>query len=528
MGGWVGVGASFHVNHPLHFVFSRRAIFSLVIISTLLLPVAAVAQAYPELQTQAFAGSAGRDIPKRLYKGADGALYLAGATETADKNLEGYVARLDPATNTLLWERYLRGNGNEMIADLVQQDTVLYCAGSTGSALPHPEEGSQTFAADYLVVALHAKTGRVLWQRTLGGSGADRAAGIALLLRGELVVAGTSASRDHDVAPDSTQTGGNGWVAHLLGNGMAVRYRVLGGSGQDVITSVAGCKNGGVLLAGLSYSKEIAGSAAAGGAPWVLRLNDKLETVWQYAYPQTGRYAVNRVVETYDGGALVVGAVERAERGSQFWLLRLNAKGEMVFEKTFGESGYEELTAAAQCADKGIVATGYAYNSSSGSAYFKGRHDLWVLRMDGSGNIVWQQTYGGPQNEKGVDVLEYAPGMFYVLGEKENHFTADSSRQEDYWLLGIGERPCIDLKPGFRIEPEGTTYTRGDVLRFINTSAGGQRWYWDYGDGTHSTERSPVKRYTKAGRYLVTLSVFMNERCRLTYSLPYTIEVREP
>lgn len=489
----------------------------------------AVAQSYPVLEAQTFIGTAGKDIPKRLYRAPYGTLYITGATENIDGNWDGYVARLDTA-NSIVWERNLRGNGNEVVVDVMQRDSILYCAGSTGSALPHAEEGSQNFAADYFVLALHARTGRVLWQRTLGGAEADHATALAIMPNGDLLVTGTTASRNLDVQPDATQQLTNGWLIQLSPKGMAVRYRVLGGSGHDMINSMAVCRSGGVLVAGVTYSKEMAGGAAQHGAPWVARLNDKLEMLWQFAYPQTGRYVVSRVIETADGGVLLAGGVERAElvgKGSQFWILRLNNRGEMVYEKTLGESGYEMLSAIATCADKGFVATGYSYYRSSGSAYFKGRHDLWGLRFDATGKLVWQQTYGGPGDERGVDILEAAPGRFVLLGQKENHFTTDSSRKEDHWLLSITEHPCIDLKPAFRIEPEGTSYTRDEVLRFINTSAGGQRWYWDYGDGTHSTERSPVKKFSKSGRYRITLSVFMNESCRLTYSLPYTIEVKD-
>src|SRR5439155_10347173 len=71
------------------------------------------------------------------------------------------------------------------------------------------------------------------------------------------------------------------------------------------------------------------------------------------------------------------------------------------WQRTFGGSNDETLTALQQTADGGFILGGYSYSSASGtktSTNFGGA-DFWVVRLDGNGNKLWEQSFGGSDND---------------------------------------------------------------------------------------------------------------------------------
>ncbi len=197
----------------------------------------------------------------------------------------------------------------------------------------------------------------------------------------------------------------------------------------------------------------------------------------------------------------------------------------MLFSKKWGGTGHEHLSNFVITEDGGIIATGYSFYENLENEYIKGQYDLWVIRMDAYGNIIWQKTYGGPGNEKGIDIVEYTPGVFYVLGQKYNTFEKEGDKQEDFWVLKIEEMSCDEVKPIFSMDIVNDEEKLGVPIKFTNKSNLGERWLWNFGDGTTSQERDVIKSYTKPGFFYVSLTVFVNENCYKVYTYPKYITI---
>ncbi|WP_054840692.1 hypothetical protein [Thermococcus peptonophilus] len=81
--------------------------------------------------------------------------------------------------------------------------------------------------------------------------------------------------------------------------------------------------------------------------------------------------------------------------------------GNVIWQKTYGGNSEDEANAVAVTNSGGdIIVAGYTYSFGAG------RSDVWVLRLDGNGNIVWQKTYGGNLRDR-ANVVAMAPQMGY-------------------------------------------------------------------------------------------------------------------
>jgi len=491
------------------------------------------AQSYPTLERQAFYGSAENETAVRLLKGTDRSLILVGNLLPEGGNVpfstSGNLICIDPLTNTQRWSKTLAPG--IQLTDGAWADTSLFVTGIQHTPVHGKQDVLRPQVNAYLA-KLHTSTGAHLWERMLGGSEADVAYAVTASAGAGCTIAGYSWSSDPPISPTGSQTESNCLFARYAAQGQPLRYQLYGGSSVEWISTMAQTGTGGYLLAGITHSTDWEGTPA--GAPFVLRTDEWGTVLWRYTYRQAGSYTVARVISTYDGGAMLAGSSTEAGMGSQFWLLRLNANGEMIFSKTYGDYGQESLSSIAECSDHGVIAVGTAYYENGKTPYFKGGQDVWLLRLDASGNLIWQQGYGGPFNETGADVMEFAPSVFYALGTKENRFISGEKRKQDYWLVKVTEQPCSTLLAKFSVRDDQTEVIVGQALQFLpaadesSDSSTPDRWVWDFGDGTRSTEHSPTKRYKKAGRFIVRLTVYKNENCRVSWQLPQPLEIKEP
>ncbi|MEL6135058.1 MAG: PKD domain-containing protein, partial [Bacteroidota bacterium] len=185
----------------------------------------------------------------------------------------------------------------------------------------------------------------------------------------------------------------------------------------------------------------------------------------------------------------------------------------------------EYLTSLALCQNGGFIFGGYSTPRGKIGTLNKGEDDFWMIRTDARGRTVWQNTYGGPNNERCSDLIEYRKGVYFAIGQKLNDFSEDKEGDEDFWMVKIEELPADSIEADIFIRAKNYKIDRLVPTRFRAKYKYGDRFLWDFGDGTTSTEEQPLKAYQLSGVYEVKLTVFVNETCEQTVTLPKKIEV---
>ena len=132
------------------------------------------------------------------------------------------------------------------------------------------------------------------------------------------------------------------------------------------------------------------------------------------------------VQQTTDGGYILAGRASSFWSGNtNVWLIKTDANGNKVWDKTFGGSSYDEAYAVQQTSDSGYILAGYT------RSFGAGEDDAWLIKTDADGNKVWDTTLGGSNYEEAYAVQQMSDGG-YILAGYTRSFGAG---EDDAWLI---------------------------------------------------------------------------------------------
>ena len=133
------------------------------------------------------------------------------------------------------------------------------------------------------------------------------------------------------------------------------------------------------------------------------------EPIWEKTYGGDATDQAFCVEATEDGGFLVLAETDSLGAGERdLYVLRLDEFGELIWEETYGGSGTEWAKDLIRTSDGGFLLVGET--DSFGESF-----DAYVVKLDESGAILWEATLGGDDNETGVAALEAENGDLLVL-----------------------------------------------------------------------------------------------------------------
>lgn len=497
----------------------------LLLIISLLAYQSSLAQMFPDLVLHRFYDNLGEDIPRRLIKAPDGHLFIGGNTvveaEWGKDCANIWLLKVD-TLGKIIWEEEVRLDGCEELRDLIAtEDGGVVFAGVTASLVHGQEQGGEGYGGNYFVGKVDS-IGRLEWIQSYGGSQLDQAYGLVEGLYHEYMVVGGSHSHDGQVGENRGMS--DLWTLKIDTKGQPRYSRVMGGPLNDWGTAITASQNGDYLISGVTHGQSRGQTASEQG--WLLRLRQSGEPLWEKTlYRDRGGFLTD-LRETPEGSLMVVGTHAGDNDTRDFWWMCTDAAGNTRWEWHPSGPDDEVLTSVDLCDDGGYILGGYSLPREGGDLYAKGGEDFWLIRTNAYGQIIWRNTYGGPEHERCLDVVAYRPGVFYAIGQKVNRFTRGPQKaDQDFWLVRIEELPADSIQADIFVRASDFRITRKTPTRFRAICAHGDRFLWDFGDGTTSREPDPLKSYDLAGTYQVKLTIFANETCRETVTLTQELEV---
>ena len=240
------------------------------------------------------------------------------------------------------------------------------------------------------------------WSRTYGGAVSEQGLhDIAQLPGGRLVVAGYSASFG-----GPTQAN---WFLNLqLGNGDVQLEGASTSSFGGFTDGACIAADGGALFLGRDVLDIFHEHDA-----WAMRLDADGDVAWTLGFwrPGAGRHFLFDAAELDDRSWVAAGATGILDQPPQAgWIVRIAADGSLLWQFEYGGGSVEAAHAVTTTADGGFVVAGASSSSGAGS------DDVWVMKVDGAGAIVWQRTFGGGDADAAEDIVELADGGFAVVG----------------------------------------------------------------------------------------------------------------
>ena len=190
------------------------------------------------------------------------------------------------------------------------------------------------------------------------------------------------------------------------GDGDTLWTRTYGGSEYECGYSVAQTTDGGYIVVGRTYS-----FVTFSYEVYILKLTSLGDSVWTRRYGGNDDDRGYSVAQTTDGGYIVAGRTNSYGAGSyDVYVLKLNSSGDSVWTRTYGGSFNDRGHSVAQTFDGGYIVTGVTRSFGAHS------DDIYVLKLSSSGDTVWTRTYGGSDWDVGQSVVQTSDGGYIIAG----------------------------------------------------------------------------------------------------------------
>ena len=343
---------------------------------------------------------------------SDGGFAVAGVTNALDEENSAFWLIKTDAYGNMEWNQtYEVTNERTFVYSLIVTSDGGYLLAGSGMLLV---SGGTLVKTDAL--------GNFEWSKTY-----DKIChAVVETSDGGYMLAGSTKPREPStsgIAIDSGDDEANDfWLAKTDTTGTVQWSKTYGGPEEDVAYELIKTSDGGYALAGYTggYQNEDV---------WLVKTDEFGNVEWDKTY-ETTRSNLPFVippfalVETPDGGytlTVPLGDIHEVDLG----LIKTDANGNKEWNQTIGGPDRDWATAMLVTSDGGYIIAG---NTESSGA---GEFDFWLVRTDASGNLVWKQTYGGPGYDFVYSMVQTTDGEYAVVG-RTTSFGAESN---DFWLV---------------------------------------------------------------------------------------------
>jgi len=363
-----------------------------------------VAQAPSWEWVKTFGGSED-DWGYSVQQTSDGGFILVGYTASFGAGGPDVWLIKTDADGNKLWDRTFGGGGSDWGSSVQQtSDGGFIIVGDTAS-----------FGAGWADVWL-IKTdanGNKQWDRTFGGGGLDSGRSVQQTSDGGFIIVGYTASFG----------AGDVWLIKTDADGNKLWDRTFGGGGSDSGRSVQQTSDGGFIIVGYTAS-------FGAGDVWLIKTDADGNKLWDRTFGGGNLDEGLSVQQTSDGGFIIVGWTwSFGAGGPDVWLIKTDANGNKQWDRTFGGSDWDEGWSVQQTSDGGFILVGWTWSFGAGGP------DVWLIKTDADGNKLWDRTFGGSMVDRGYSVQQTSDGGFIIVGATRSFGAGD------YDVLLIKSRP---------------------------------------------------------------------------------------
>lgn len=218
--------------------------------------------------------------------------------------------------------------------------------------------------------------------------------------------------------------------------------KTYGGSNQDWGKAIYKVPGSDLIFLGESKSDDgdLTGNLGETDIVW-MRLDTLGNILLQHLFGGDSSEFVGSIIRAYGFGYIILGSTNSPMPGKHgswdIWVIRISGSGNVVWTKLLGGSGYEVGESIIRTSDSCYAILGYTNSDDGDVTVNKGQSDLWLVKIDQLGNIIWQNTYGGPGDDYGYDLIENDDGGFMLCGSNTSSGGDVSFNHggADFWVI---------------------------------------------------------------------------------------------
>ncbi|HEX7320669.1 MAG TPA: hypothetical protein VF399_10000 [bacterium] len=371
----------------------------LKLIVGMLLPLILPAQAPDTLWTRIY-NKSDWDEGYSIKQANDGGYVVCGETNLyGNDNYQIYIIKTD-ANGDTVWTRCYGGSNDELATSV--EKTSDNCYVIVGWTTSYGAGGH-----DIYLLKINQQ-GDALWTSTYGGLDYDFAWDVAEVAGNGYIIAGVTESLSDSF--------GDVYLIKTDNVGSIVWSKTYGGDNVDVGSHVQQTYDGGFMIAGWTIS------SGAGSVDFYLIKTDSLgDTLWTRTYGGDSMDVCYSAQQTLDSGFIMVGLTTSFGAGAgDVYLVKTNSNGDTTWSKTYGGSASEVGFSVQQTQDNGYIICGGT------NSYGMGNTDVYLIRVDPWGNLLWSATYGEADfMDEGYCVQTTSDNGYIISGYKESVYTGD-------------------------------------------------------------------------------------------------------
>ena len=314
---------------------------------------------------------------------------------------------------------------------------------------------------------------------TYGGSKEDIAHGVTITSDGGFVVIGNTMSTDGNFLIKDNE-GSDIFLMKFSESNSLEWTQVYGGSKDDRGYDVVQLLDEGFALVGHSKSDDGDASVNQGQHDnWVIRTDSKGLLLWQKSFGFLGHDHAYSITSTSDGGLFFNGFLDvtasngRGQDGKrnyltkkhgvgEFWCHKLDRNGNLQWRRYFGGTSNDRSYDAIETNRGDFILTGSSESQDIDISNPKGGYDIWVVKIDASGALLWETSIGGSGYDIGNAIVQIQNGNFLIAGQT---YSKDKDITNP---LGSSDGILVWLSPeGILMKVQNIGESEFDVLKDI-------------------------------------------------------------
>jgi len=394
----------------------------------------------------------------------------------------------------LLWIKTFGGSNEEDAISIVESNDGGYMVLGYTKSTDGDVTGKTTTDLDYWLLKLD-ENGNKIWDKTYGGSADDQATSISKTSDGGYIISGFTASNDGDV----TENAGfhDYWIVKVTSTGAIQWQKSFGFAGQDQAFKVIQTQDGGYFATGfldvgladgggndIIDNQNNKASLHSLGDYWGIKMDADGNKIWRRYFGGSHVDQGKDVLQTEDGGFLLIGISESSDydisnaRGANdYWVVKTNADGDLMWEKSFGGSETDRAFSVTKTTDNNFIITGETRSSDFDISNPIGGGDIWAVKFNATnGAIIWEKSFGGTQFETSRGIIALENGNYAIAGSARSTDgdVSGNNGANDAWILIINNDGTLLLEKnigGSAIDfANYLTETNNQELVFVGSS----------------------------------------------------------
>jgi hypothetical protein len=299
------------------------------------------------------------------------------------------------------------------------------------------------------------------WERSLGGTNSDYGFEPQMTSDGGYIITGWSRSIDGEVT--GNHGGTDYWVVKLDSSRNIVWQKSLGGLLDELSSTILETSDGDFIVAG--YTNSRTGDVGNNyGDPdlddwdqtydiWVVKLDPDGLIIWEQNYGGSNNESCKSIKETSNGEFVIAGTASSYDHDvtglhgdSDIWIIKIDTDGMLLFAKTFGGSADEYGEDIKETIDGGFIVAGSSYSNNFDLDDNYGENDVWVLKLDSIGELEWQKNLGGSSFDYANSIIQTDDGGFVMAGRSSSNDgdLTENKGAFDFWVVQLNSLGNIE------------------------------------------------------------------------------------